>query len=286
MTIQHIRVGEIARIVGLPPNELYALARESGTQYDRFETESGRELRVPRPRLKRLQRQLYKGLLIQVPTHPCVHSVKGRSALSNARAHVRHPYVVVLDIEHCFPSIGPHRVQRGLERVGFCEDVASLLTRLCTCDHQLPQGAPTSPVLVNFVLTDFDAKAAEVTRSLGLTYTRYVDDITLSGGARTFRMQKTLNKLLAEHKFRVARKKEARWGPADRKTVTGILVNTKANVSREYRNSIRKLLVEHANGKRMLTDDELASIMGKIVFVKMVNPSAGTRLEALLPGAA
>ena len=277
-----VKVGDLARLAGLPPNELFRLARESTNEYDRRITEDGRELRVPSFRLKCVQRQIYKRLLIHIPTHPCVHSVKGRSILSNARAHVRHPYIAILDIQDCFPSIGPSRVQRGLERVGFGDDVASLVTRLCTCDNQLPQGAPTSPVLVNYVLTDFDRKAAEMARRVGLTYTRYVDDITLSGGQRTLRLQKTLRGLLVEHRFRVAQHKCAQWGPDERKTVTGIVVNTKPNVSNEYRDSVRKLLVEHASGKRILTDAELASATGKIVFIKTVNPRAGTRLETLL----
>ena len=102
------------------------------------------------------------------------------------------------------------------------------------------------------------------------------------GWTTTLRLQKTLRNLLVEHHFRVAQNKYAQWGPNERKTVTGIIVNTKPNVSKEYRDNVRKLLVEHTSGKRILSDDELVSITGKIVFIKTVNPQAGTRLEALL----
>lgn len=232
MNLANTRVGDLARLARLPPGELYSLATDARSLYSVRHTENGRELRIPRLRLKKVQRRLHKSLLIHVPSDPSVHSVKGKSILTNARVHVRHPYVAILDIHDCFPSVGPTRVQRGLERAGFRADVASLITRLCTCDRQLPQGAPTSPMLLNCVLLDFDRKAVAIAKDMGLCYTRYVDDITLSGGSRSLRLQGTIARLLREHRFQVAVGKTAAWGPAERKTVTGIIVNTKPNVSR------------------------------------------------------
>jgi len=135
--------------------------------------------------------QKSRALLRDIPVASCVHSTKGRSILTNARAHVRHPCVSVIDIRNCFPSIGPQRVFRALERVGFRKAVARLLARVLTCDHQLPQGAPASSTLVNLVLGDFDRKVGKLARQRGLTFTRYVDDIALSGGMRTWAVSRT-----------------------------------------------------------------------------------------------
>jgi RNA-directed DNA polymerase len=242
-----------------------------------------RVLRVPISRLMRIQRGVYRELLRDIVLPSCVHSTKGRSVLTNARVHVRHAYVSVLDIEGCFPSIGPQRIKKALERTGFRGEVALLLSRLLTCDRELPQGAPASPTLVNLVLLDLDRKAESVARHCGLAYTRYVDDITLSGGRRTWDLARTIERILAGHKLNVKLKKRHDWGPSDRKTVTGILVNTKPNVLPEYREHVRTVLVNHRDGLIKLTGDELASIRGKIGFIKTVNPQAAAKLSALLP---
>ncbi len=116
----------------------------------------------------------------------------------------------------------------------------------------------------------------------GLRFTRYVDDVCLSGGEHTRRFAASLERLVAKHRFKSGFRKRHDWGPGERKTVTGIVVNTKPNVLEEYRRTIHKILIQHLNGSAVLTDLELRSLRGKVGYVSFVNPVAGRKLQSLL----
>lgn len=53
--------------------------------------------------------------------------------------------------------------------------------RLCFLNDGLPQGTPISPMLTNLVMIPVDHEIANSLHSKGLTYTRYADDILISG---------------------------------------------------------------------------------------------------------
>ena len=108
--------------------------------------------------------------------------------------------MVNLDLENFFPTITFPRVRAVFERYGYSGSVATILALLCTESPRttatyagtayevatgprgLPQGAPTSPALSNQVARKLDKRLLGVAAKLGLTYTRYADDLTFSGG--------------------------------------------------------------------------------------------------------
>ncbi len=229
-----------------------------------------------------VQRAIYRGALKRIIVAPCVYSAPGKSCLANARLHVGHPYVSVFDIQDCYPSIGPRRVHAALLRHGFDETAASAITRLSTVHHELPQGAPTSSALLNFVFVDLDGKLESISRRAGLTYTRYADDLFLSGGARTGRLARVFKRVLRQHRLTVKVTKRHDWGPHDRHTITGIVVNTKPNASSEYLIALRRTLLEHRDGTHQLTAEEVSTVRGRLAYVSAVNPTAGARLQQLL----
>ena len=52
---------------------------------------------------------------------------------------------------------------------------------LCYSRDGLPQGAPTSPAIVNILLRDFDEDLGAWCRERGVTYSRDCDDLVFSG---------------------------------------------------------------------------------------------------------
>ena len=77
---------------------------------------------------------------------------------SNAVAHQGQDVVVRVDLVDFFTTTRAERVQRYFRRIGWNRPAARILTRLCTFDNGLPQGAPTSPRLSNLVNYRLDVR--------------------------------------------------------------------------------------------------------------------------------
>jgi RNA-directed DNA polymerase len=58
--------------------------------------------------------------------------------------------------------------------------LANALTLLTTYEGKLPIGAPTSPVISNFICYQLDSDLIDFCGENHLTFTRYADDLTFS----------------------------------------------------------------------------------------------------------
>lgn len=214
-----------------------------------------------------------------------------------------------LDLSDFFPTVTFPRVRAVFERCGYSGCVATILALLCTeCPRAivtysgtkyeaatgprgLPQGAPTSPGLSNQVARKLDKRLAGVAAKLGLTYTRYADDITFSGGAELvdkigWLLAKVQN-IAREEGFAVNEKKTRVMRRSTAQTVTGVVVNDKPSISREELRRLRAILhrarpegLEAQNREKR--PNFRAYLEGKIAFVSMVRPDAGANLKAAL----
>lgn len=246
---------------------LYYLIRqiEDGRQYTTVEihkrTGGTRQLRVPSPALKSIQRKLRQILeSVYIPRHSTHGFVKGRSILTNARAHLKYrkrTYVLNVDIKDFFPTIPLARVRHVLMSHPFRRppQVATLIARLCCSADQLPQGAPTSPILSNMICINLDRELQGFARDHGCFYTRYADDLTFSTTRKSmprsvieeddkgqFVLGNGLSSLIERQGFTINDQKIKLQTIARRQEVTGIIVNEIANVPRWYLNQIRAML--------------------------------------------
>jgi len=222
---------------------------------------STRRIFAPISPIKTLQRKL-KDELDEIYTPKInVHGyVKGRSIKTNAFRHDSKLWVARMDLDSFFPSINFGRV-RGMflkEPLNFTERVATLLAKLCIMDNELPQGAPTSPVISNIICRRLDRELLALAISLRCVYTRYADDITISTTRKTFPtsmcyLDHSDNKLQAKvgsgvrdiiesNGFRVNEDKTYLCNKSGRQIVTGIVVNRHLNVRRRYVDEVRAML--------------------------------------------
>ncbi|MBR5551664.1 MAG: RNA-directed DNA polymerase [Muribaculaceae bacterium] len=178
----------------------------------------------------------------------------GRSVVNNAQMHIRHNYVFNLDLKDFFLSIPQARVWKRLQLApfNFSLEIANVVAGLCCSYNEerdqnvLPQGAPTSPLLTNAICGNLDRKMKGLAKRFGLHYSRYADDMTFSSMHNVYKeggeFRTELLKIISEQGFTVNDKKTRLHKAEHRQEVTGLTVNTKANVSRKYIQELRWIL--------------------------------------------
>ena len=207
-----------------------------------------RTIKAPDYGLLRLQRLLLRCLTAAFSTsHPASHGfVPGRSVLTNALPHAGHRFVLNLDLRDFFPSTSVGRVMAVLQLPPFslAKEGAYLVANLCCDQGSLPQGAPTSPLLTNAVCQRLDRRLQQLATRHRCTYTRYADDLTFSCNRPVFRaaFHQELNATLAAEGYQQNEQKQRLQTPETRQEVTGIVVNDRPNVPREYVRQIRAML--------------------------------------------
>ncbi|HEY4096363.1 MAG TPA: reverse transcriptase family protein [Baekduia sp.] len=278
-----------------------------------------RLLEQPKARLKAVQRRLLREILYAIPAHPAAHGfVAGRSVAGHAAAHVGAPAVLRYDLEDFFVSLPAGRVFGVLRTAGYPEAVAHALTGLMSnsvsaaawaeiprpgrpdllhahtllgrrlAAPHLPQGAPTSPMLANLCTFTLDRRLAGLAARLGATYTRYADDLVLSGGADLARrapaITATVRAIVASEGLRLNERKSRVMRAGGRQRVTGVVVNARTNVPREEFDRLKAILHNAAvhgpaSQNRAGVADFRAHLLGRIAWVAALNPARGARLR-------
>ena len=203
---------------------------------------SKRKLSIPDLILKRVQRAISDNILADYPiSRYAMAYTRGSSVQKNASLHVGKQKILKLDIDGFFDHITYSRVKDCVFcKENYSEPIRILLTMLCYYKESLPQGAPTSPAITNIIMYDFDEKIGKYCGENNISYTRYCDDMTFSGDfeeeAVIFVVKDELRKLGLFLKNR----KTAVIPNTKRQTVTGIVVNEKIGLTKEYKNKIRQ----------------------------------------------
>lgn len=136
--------------------------------------------------------------------------VRGRSTIDNASVHCEEPLILHADIKDFFPSITKDRLLKLFHRLGINPAMAELLCAFICIDDKLPLGIHCSPLLANLVCLDLDDKFVALSAQYDCHYTRYADDITISGKAVPPKqeVEKILEEegfLLSQRKFRITK---------------------------------------------------------------------------------
>jgi RNA-directed DNA polymerase len=140
-----------------------------------------RAIRPSLNQLKVIQSTIKDDILAPIALPDTVHGgVKGRNNVTNAKPHQGKKYKFTTDLQDFYPNISHQQVYQTFLSLGFSDHKAYWLTKLTTWKFQLPQGTPTSTHISNHVFLQTDLKLIEVCKMHGITYTRYVDDLTFS----------------------------------------------------------------------------------------------------------
>lgn len=269
--------------IGFNRQLLLEIAQTGGRFYRPFQKRGEKTRRIDNPVLilKEIQKRIQERLLsdISLPDH--MHGgVTGRSPITNASKHVKAPLVVSLDIRKFFPFVSNKHVFHVWKDVLGCSPtIARLLTQLTTFERHLPQGASTSTTLANIVLAESDHKIKFLCSEQHIAYTRFVDDLIFSGESSRSIINSVV-KILKKAGFRVPHAKMRLMGPRKRHQITGIVVNGEIAVPREKRANIRAAI--HSLQSLKDPGRQTLSIIGRIGFVRQVNPRSAESLQRLL----
>ena len=146
-----------------------------------------RKILAPASALKIIQRKLNRILQLIYAPKLSVHGFTfGQNIVTNAKTHLRKSFVLNIDLKDFFPSINFGRV-RGMfmgKPYHIPADASTILSQICCFENQLPQGAPTSPILSNMICAQLDSQLQWLAKTNRCMYTRYADDITFSTNLR------------------------------------------------------------------------------------------------------
>jgi len=109
-----------------------------------------RKICKPSFKLKKLQKAINKRILQLIPLPPFLHgAVKAKSTKTLAQQHIGRPFTLTVDIKDFYPNIHYSKIVSIFREIGCSDNIARLLSKLCTYDGCLAQGFPTSSSLAS-----------------------------------------------------------------------------------------------------------------------------------------
>ncbi|MDR0748405.1 MAG: reverse transcriptase family protein [Tannerellaceae bacterium] len=237
----------IEKIINSPEYKHHIIKKKRG---------GGRHISEPLGQLKKIQKRLnyflqaYYLCIKPEEVHgfvinPLPSGKTHCNIVTNAGVHTGRKHLLNIDLKDFFPAIPARRIKELFTSpvFNFSEQMAIAFTLLVTCEAKLPAGAPTSPVLSNFVCLGLDAALRLFCREHHLRFTRYADDLTFSSDE--FISEGTIleiKELIRRNGFETNEKKVRLESSHHKQTVTGITVNEKVNVDRKRLKKIRAML--------------------------------------------
>jgi RNA-directed DNA polymerase len=284
---------------GLSIPDVERIIRTAPARYKHYEIAKRhggfRLIAQPSRELKVLQRFLLESWLGTLPVHSSAMAyVKKRNIYDNAHAHRSARSLLKLDFENFFPSIRVRdwrNYSKDYPAPWSGDGDAARIVRILfwgqrsqtpTC---LSIGAPTSPMISNLLMFDLDREFYDKACEQGLVYTRYADDITVSGSTvkqllefEAFVRQRL--KRTKSPKLKVNESKRGVFTPGRKQMVTGLIVTPTQAVSigRERKRMISAMI--HKFTLQQLSVAQVGYLKGMLGFAIANEPAILSRMRA------
>lgn len=297
-SIAHLK--SLAKVLDFDVSELKRIAISAPDYYlQNSINKKGRiTYRVLQP-LKKIQTKIKINLLDKVTYPNYLHAyTKKHSPVTNAKVHLAKKILVNEDIEKYFDNCTEKHVFNVWKLFfKFPSEIALILTSLTTLNGRLPQGASTSPCLSNLIFWKYEPALVKDFITMGLTYTRYGDDISISSSKVLSKedMKNIISKLygmLFKNNLKPKRKKHKISTSGDRMLVNGQIVNgSKVSLGKnaegkDFALSVRAAIHKIDSTKCNLSPDEffknILSILGKINRIAQYNKNKSAALKRQL----
>ena len=229
----------------------------------------------------------------------CVHGfLNGRNIVTNATPHISQRNVLNIDRENFFESISSETVAKAFESLGFISAIAKKLADISTYEGRLVAGFPTSPIIANIVCVDLDQAMMDFCGKRNLTYTRYADDISISGDKVD--VLKDVEAIINTFDFKLNDRKTRNYKKGQSQYVTGLTVSDflQPRIPRRFKDGLRQKLYymnkygisshidriykcENESELHDFCNQELNRIKGWIDFINGIEPKVAQKYYSI-----
>lgn len=222
-------IDTLSSLLRVSPADLRMLCRHptyGETRVFQPSQNKSRVLDAPTFKTLQLHYRLFE-LLDRVQRPAFLHSAtKGRSYVTNAAAHAGHVPVATMDLKRFYESTTVvHVMSLFRDTLQMANDLARLLTTLCTVHGHLPMGSPLSPLMSYFVHRDLFSEVAEVCAAKQITMTLYYDDLAFSGTHASLGLLTAVAQLVSRRGLAAPADRFRVFSAADIKMVTGVAIH-------------------------------------------------------------
>lgn len=281
-------------LADLPFNqrELDVLLETAPKRYKRhfIEKRNGRgkrEIAQPTAEVKLLQAWVSSNFLKSMSIHEAATAYReGKRIKDHAMPHLKTNFLLKLDFVDFFNSIKAQDFTKYLSnqyKELSPEDIRLLANILFmrvpgSRVLRLSIGAPTSPMISNIVMYDFDSKLTEKCAAIGVKYTRYADDIALSTNqpnvlSEVFVFIQNFCKIQRSPKLKINENKTVFTSRKHLRKLTGIILTPerKLSIGRERKRLIRATFHRMSTGE--YSPAEFLKLRGLLAFAASVEPA-------------
>jgi RNA-directed DNA polymerase len=222
--------------------------------------------------------------------HPCAYGyVRKRSIKDNAAQHLGANRLLRFDLRDFFSTITQQRLAGRFVQIGLNPEAARVLAHFTTIEGTLALGLNASPMLANLVCSVLDAKLNAIASTNGCRYTRYADDIAISGDQLP--ASGALVEIVEGEGFRLAKGKMRITKIGQAHFVTGLSVSDSRapHVPRRFKQRLRQELYYsgrfgiRAHLAKISSDRSyqkgINRIDGSVRFIAAIEPQLGQRMR-------
>ncbi len=229
-----------------------------------------------------------------------VHSyIKEKSVLTAVQSHASNKSFFLTDIKDFFVNIKQQDVFNILTRnkmlvpVSDIEKYISRIVDVTTRDGSIPVGFPTSPQLSNAFLLDFDNQLQNFCNEKSLTYTRYSDDIIISGQSSSGfeNLENSVQNLLHEYASKnlaINSEKTRITHTGNKVKILGLVITPDGHVTinSKYKKNLESLLYFYGHDKARYFDllektfeSKEHSLFGMLHYANSIDPNYLNKLQ-------
>lgn len=222
--------------------------------------------------------------------------ISGKNISFNVKKHQGNSYFFVTDFKNFFPSISYAYIKKVLYKIlkEESDKDIELILNIITYKDKLQYGFPTSPIISNIIMKEFDEIILkkikdEFHEKDNIQYSRYSDDITISS-KYSFEKKKVFeiikNLLKNEYSFLLLNHKKTRFFEkySRKPYITGLIPLTKRiTIGKKKYNFIKANIFVLINKKDIHNEnfyDSIKSLSGYLSYVYLVDKHNYFRLKS------